>query len=111
MVATNARDVLSKENELLDKLVATASSFAQSAPSDSVEKTIFNAWVDVLSGHRTINANLISNPDDAAVEAVLQEEAALLQNSLNPISGGSGVAQHWRGHLDKDMKIANQLLL
>ena len=107
MVASNARDVLRKENEMLDKLVQTASDYAQDAPG--LEKEVFDAWVAALSGHRDINADLISK-SDGDFDAALKNEAALLQNSLNPISGPGQVAQYWKAQLDKDIKIANKLV-
>lgn len=107
MVATNARAVLTKENEMLDALVQTASAYAQNAAG--LEKDVFDAWVAALSGHRNINASLISM-SDGDFDQALQGEAGLLQNSLNPIASGSGpVAQYWKAQLDKDIKIANKL--
>lgn len=111
MVAPNARNVLTKENQLLDELVQTASTYANNAVGN-LETAVFNAWVEALSGHRNINAGLISMSDSDFDDA-LQEEAGLLQNSLNPIAGGTGgsnVAQYWREQLDKDIKISKKLL-
>lgn len=108
MVAPNARVVLSKENEMLDQLVQTASTFAQNA-SGELETAVFNAWVEALSGHRDINADLISASDSDFDDAVT-EERGLLQNSLLPIAGTSGIAKYWRAQLNKDIKIAEKLL-
>jgi hypothetical protein len=107
MVATGARAVLTKENEMLDELVQTASAYAQNATG--LGREVFDAWVAALSGHRDINASLIGM-SDADFDQALQGEAGLLQNSLNPIAGSGPVAQYWKAQLNEDIKIANKLV-
>jgi hypothetical protein len=108
MVASNAREALAKENEMLNQLVQTASTYAQNAVGE-LETAMFNAWVEALSGHRDINADLISK-SDSAFEAAVKEEAGLLENSLNPITGGSDVAKYWKAQFNKDIEISQKLL-
>ena len=66
MVASNARALLKKENEMLDDLVQRASAFAQEEPR-ATEADVFNAWVRELRGHRDANNDLIGL-DDAGFE-------------------------------------------
>ena len=60
MVAKNARDVLQKENELLDELVKSASAFAKNA--QDVDADIANAWVQLFyAGIARSNEELIDS--------------------------------------------------
>jgi len=107
MVASNARAVLKKENELLDDLAQRASVFAQNAVG--VEADVINAWVREFRGRRESNDELIGK-DDSAFDQELKEEIKLLESLRNTITGGSDVAQYWREDLGDDIALSKKLL-
>jgi hypothetical protein len=107
MVAKNAREVLKKENELLDDLAQRASVFAQKAVG--VEADVINAWTREFRGRRESNDELIGK-DDSAFDQELKEEIKLLESLRNSITGGSDVAQYWRGDLGEDIALSKKLL-
>ena len=77
MVARNAREILKKENEMLDDLVERATEFAkQTVDKEFVDD--LNSWVDDLVGYREINQNLINMTDDKAFDDALGEEITIL---------------------------------
>ncbi len=107
MVATNAREVLKKENELLDELVRTASAFAQKA--GGAEAHIFKAWVQELRGHREANDDLIGM-DDAGFDRELNKEIKVLEGLRNAITGKSDIDEYWRSNIGEDIDISKKLL-
>ena len=107
MVAKNARDVLQKENELLDELVKSASAFAKNARD--VDADIANAWVNYFRRHRAVNEELI-NSDNPDFDQELTEEVGLLESMRDSIASGGLIEKTWKdGHGD-DIAIAKKLL-
>ena len=107
MVASNARAILQKENEMLGDLVQTASAFAKKAAA--TEAGVFNAWVRELRGHQDINEKLRAM-DDTGFAEQLNSEIKILEGMRASITGNSDVAEYWRGHIDDDIAIARALL-
>jgi hypothetical protein len=107
MVASNAREVLKEENELLNKLADTASQFAKSKKGFSAENV--NYWVEELRGYREFNEKLIRK-DDAAFDKALEAEIALLEGVRDSIKGDSDAAQYWRAKLNGEIEPMKELL-
>ena len=61
MVASNARAVLQKENELLDELIKASSTFMQGLTG--VEADVLNEWVNYFKEWRKINKECIGMTD------------------------------------------------
>ena len=84
MVARNAREILKKENKMLDDLVQRATEFAkQTVDKEFVDD--LNSWVDDLVGYREINQNLINMTDDKAFDDALGEEITILKPCVGPL--------------------------
>ena len=107
MVASNARAILKKENEMLDGLVQAASAFAQKAAG--AEADIFNAWVQEFQGHRDANSDLISRTD-AEFDRELNEEIEVLERMRASITGKRDIDEYWRGNIGDDIAISKKLL-
>jgi uncharacterized protein with von Willebrand factor type A (vWA) domain len=107
MVASNARAMLKKENEMLDNLVQTASAFAQKA--SGTEADVFNAWVQELQGHRDANSDLIGMTD-AEFDRELNEEIKVLEGMRAAITGNRDVDAYWKGNIGDDIAISKKLL-
>ena len=107
MVASNARAMLKKENQMLGDLVQTVSTFAQQAVGN--EANLFEAWVRELSGHRKVNETL-SAKDDKGFAEQLNKEIKILEGMRASITGNSEIDEYWRGHIDDDIAIARALL-
>lgn len=107
MVAPKARDVLKKENELLDDLLQRASAFAQKAAG--VEADVFKAWVRELRGHREANDDLIGR-DDAGFDRELNKEIKLLSGLRDSIKGDSDIEKYWRDNIGDDIAVSKKLL-
>jgi hypothetical protein len=107
MVATYAREVLSKENELLDELIAKASFYAQS--NSGLMAEICSGWVTGLTRHREINSQLISDTD-GGFDADVGEEIDLLEHLVATIEGKGKVSSAWFDHLNDDLAFLKNLL-
>jgi hypothetical protein len=107
MVASNARAVLKKENELLDNLLQTASAFAQNA--SGTEADVFNAWVRELQGHRDANTGLIG-ATDAEFDQELGDEIKILERMRASITGNGDVDEYWKDNIGDDIAISKKLL-
>jgi hypothetical protein len=107
MVAPNAREVLKKENELLDDLSQRAEMFAKKATG--LEADIYNAWEQDFRRRRESNDELIST-SDSDFDQGLTEEIKILESLRNSITGNSVVAENWREDLDEDIALSNKLL-
>jgi hypothetical protein len=107
MVAPKARDVLKKENELLDELVQTASAFAQKA--GGAEADVLKAWVRELRGHREANDDLLGR-DDAGFDRELNKEIRVLEGMRAAITGNGDIEEYWRSNIGDDIEISKKLL-
>jgi hypothetical protein len=107
MVASNARAILKKENEMLDSLVQTASAFAQKA--SGTEADVFNAWVRELRGHRDANGDLIGMTD-AEFDRELNEEIKILERMRASVTGSRDIDEYWKGNIGDDIAISKKLL-
>lgn len=108
MVASNARAILNKESEMLNKLVQTASAFAKDAAAGT-EADVFNAWVQELQGHRDANGDLIGKAD-AEFDQELNEEIKLLERMRASITGNTAIDEYWKGNIGEDIAISKKLL-
>ena len=108
MVASNARAILKKESEMLNKLVQTASAFAKDAAAGT-EADVFNAWVQELQGHRDANNDLIGKAD-AEFDQELNEEIKLLERMRASITGNTAIDEYWKGNIGEDIAISKKLL-
>jgi hypothetical protein len=107
MVASNARAMLEKENEMLGDLVQTVSGFAQQAVGK--ETNLFEAWMRELRGHQKVNETL-SGKDDKGFTEQLNKEIKILEGMRASITGNSEIDEYWKGHIDDDIAIAKGLL-
>jgi hypothetical protein len=108
MVAKNAREVLSKENELLEELIAKAETYVQA--NDGLMAEVCNGWVAGLTRHRDINAKLICDTDSDFDDEVT-EEIDLLEHLVATIEKkGGGVTGSWLDHLNDDLTFLKELL-
>src|SRR5262245_3982575 len=107
MVASNARVMLEKENEMLGDLVQTVSSFAQQAVGS--EANLIKAWTQEFSGHKKLNQEL-SGKDDKGFAEQLTKEIKILEGMRASITGNSDIDEYWRGHVDDDIAVAKALL-
>lgn len=107
MVASNARGMLKRENDMLGDLAKTVSTFAQKAAGN--ETNLFEAWARELRGHREINEKLSAQDDKGFVEQ-LNKEIKILEGMRASITGNSEIDEYWRGHIDDDIAIAKALL-
>lgn len=107
MVAPNARDVLKKENELLDELTKRAAMFANKATG--LEADIYSAWQQSFRRYRESNDELIG-ANDSDFEQGLGEEIKILESLRNSITGHSGVTDNWREDLDDDIALWKKML-
>jgi len=99
MVAPNAREMLKKENDLLNELAKKASASADVGAS----------WAQLFSGWRALNEKVIGMTD-AAFEQAVREEIKLLEGMRNSISGDSAGAKYWKDALGVDIQNTKQLL-
>jgi hypothetical protein len=107
MVASNAREVLKKENELLKKLTESASAFTQSLTG--VQAAVLNDWAAYFKGWREINDGLIAMTDND-LDQELNEEMKRLKIFRNSLTGDSAAAKFHRKFLDVDIEDAKKLL-
>ena len=107
MVAKNAREVLKKENELLNELAQKASAFAKN--SAGAEADLLNAWERYFRRHREINDELIRK-SDSAFDQELNEEIKRLGRMRDANAGGSPVENNSRASRSEDIEIAKKLL-
>jgi hypothetical protein len=108
MVASNARAILQKESEMLNKLVQTASAFATEAAAGT-EADVFNAWVHELQGHRDANNDLIDKAD-AEFDRELSEEIKVLERMRASITGNTAIDEYWKDNVGEDIAISKKLL-
>ena len=108
MVASNARSVLRKENELLVELADSATNHANNT-SDDVERAIFKEWAAYFGRHRAINEQLI-NGNDQDFDNRLNAEISLLQSQGNSVGAGIPIAQFWKQNYSEDVEISKKLL-
>ena len=99
MVAKNARDVLKKENELLNDLAKRASASAE----------VGDSWAQFFTRWRETNEKLIGMPD-AAFDQAVKDEIKCLEGMRNSITGDSAGAKYWKGVVGVDIENAKQLL-
>jgi hypothetical protein len=107
MVASNARAMLERENEMLGDLEQTVSGFAQQAVGN--EANLFEAWTRELRGHQEINEEL-RGKDDKGFVAQLTQEIKILEGMRASITGNSDIDDYWRGHVEDDIAVAKGLL-
>jgi hypothetical protein len=107
MVAPNAREVLKKENELLDELANRAAMFASKATG--LEADIYKAWEQDFRRRRESNEELIG-ASDSDFDQSLTEEINILESLRNSITGNSVVAENWREDLDEDIALSKKVL-
>ena len=107
MVASNARAMLKKENEMLGDLVQTVSGFAQQAVGN--EAHLFEAWMQEFRGHQKANERL-SGQEDKGFAEQLNKEIKILEGMRASITGNSEIDEYWKGHVDDDIAIAKALL-
>ena len=107
MVASNARAILKKENEMLDNLLQTASAFAKKA--SGTEADVFNGWVQEFQGHRDANNDLIGMPD-AEFEQELNQVIKVLESKRASITGNRDIDEYWKGNIGDDIAISKKLL-
>jgi hypothetical protein len=107
MVAPNAREVLAKENELLEKLIETADDYANN--SGGLAREVFLGWSEGLARHRDINNKLITEAD-SDFDADVNEEIHLLETLLAAIKKKNVIVDSWVGHLGDDIEFLKRLL-
>jgi hypothetical protein len=107
MVAKNAREVLKKENELLNELAQKTSTMAKN--SSGAEADVLNAWERYFRRHREINDDLIKKTD-SAFDQELNDEIARLERMRDANSGTSAVQKNSRASRGEDIEIARKLL-
>ena len=107
MVASNARAMLKRENEMIGDLVQTVSTFAQQAVGN--EASLFEAWMHELRGHQKVNEKL-SGKDDQGFAEQLNKEIKILEGMRASITGNSEIDEYSTGHVDDDIAIAKALL-
>jgi hypothetical protein len=105
MVATNARDILAKENEFLEELIEVAENYSQQG---GVAAAVFDGWVKGLARHRDINLKLI-NADDPTFDREIKEESDLLNRMLTTMKGGGDVSTSWQKHFEDDIALLKML--
>ena len=106
MVAANARAVLQRENELLDKLMQTTATFMQSL--SGIEADVLNDWGDYFKGWRDINTGLITMTD-AELGQHLDQEVNKLKKFKSSIEGDSPSDKFHKKFLDDDINDAGRL--
>ena len=99
MVAPNAREMLKKENDLLNELAKKASASAD----------VGDGWAQFFNGWRAVNEKVIGMTD-AAFDQALKEEITRLEGMRNSISGDSAGAKYWKDSLGVDIEDTKQLL-
>lgn len=99
MVASNAREMLKKENDLLNELAKKASASAD----------VGAGWAKFFNGWRAVNEKVIGMTD-AAFDQALKEEVNRLEGMRNSISGDSVGAKYWKDSLGVDIEDTKQLL-
>ena len=100
MVASNARELLKEENQLLDKLAQVA----------STSGSIGDGWVAFFRGWRESNEKLIGMADDSAFAQELNEEIKRLESMRSSITGDSAGAKYWKDVLGADIENGKKLL-
>lgn len=98
MVAANAREVLSAENELLNELAQRAAASSEGS-----------GWADFIRGWRENNEKLIAMDDSAFVKE-LNEEIKRLESMRSAITGDSPGAKYWKDSLSSDIANSKELL-
>ena len=109
MVARIAREILKKENEMLDDLIQRATEFAKKTVGKEFVDDL-NSWVDDLVGYREINQNLIDLTDDKALDDALGEEITVLETMRDSITSHSKAAEYWRNKLLGDIDTSRVLI-
>ena len=99
MVSKSARDVLIKENELLNDLAKRASTSAM----------VGDSWAQFFTGWREINEKLIAMSDPAFDQA-LKDEIGCLEGMRNSITGHNAGAKYWKRFLAVDIENTKELL-
>ena len=99
MVASNARESLKKENDLLTELAKKAS-----ASGD-----VGYGWEQFFNGWRAVNEKVIGMTD-AAFDQALKEEVNRLEGMRKSISGDSAGAKYWKNSLGVDIEDTKRLL-
>jgi hypothetical protein len=108
MVAKNARDVLSKENELLDALIKKASDFATAV--GGIDAEIANSWADYFKRHRDVNEQLIKEKDPQVFDKKLKEEIGQLKSMRDAHAGSDLHGKASKAAHGDDIRIAEKLL-
>ena len=99
MVAKNARDVLQRENKLLDDLAKRASATPE----------VGNSWAQFFTRWRDTNEKLIGMADTAFDQA-LKDEIKCLEGMRNSITGDSAAATYWKSTVGVDIENTKELL-
>lgn len=107
MDASSAREVLKKENELLDTLAQTASKFAQNLPG--VQADVLNDWAAYFRGWHNVNDGLLSMADLSLTQE-LKAEVKRLEGMRDSVEGDSASAKYWKQVLDEDIEDTKRLL-
>jgi hypothetical protein len=108
MVASNARAMLERENEMLEEFGQTVSSFAGQAVGTEVN--LFDAWKQEFVGHQKFNSNLMAKKNDEEFISALNKEIKILEGMRDSITGDSDIDKYWKDHVNDDIKIAKALL-
>jgi hypothetical protein len=107
MVASNAKAVLRKENELLDELIKTTSTFMKG--STGVEAHALNEWVNYFKEWRKINKECIDMTNDQ-LAGHLNAESNRLKGFVSSITSATTGAVFHKKSFNADSKIAKELL-
>jgi CRISPR/Cas system Type II protein with McrA/HNH and RuvC-like nuclease domain len=107
MVASNAREVLRKENELLDELIRTSSEFTRNLTG--AEADILNGWVAYFKGWRDINEECIGMTDNK-LKAHLDAETKRGKKYVAGSTGTTTAAKFHKKNFDADLNAVKKLL-
>lgn len=107
MIASNAREVLKKENELINKLAEVASNFTQGLKDD--QGVILKSWVVYFQGLHQVNMDLIAL-SDGKLDQELNKEVKRLQELRRKITGKSITDEFYKKNLAVDIADTERLL-
>jgi hypothetical protein len=103
------REALRQENELLELLSKTTSSYLNSlSKNETAAAFIGNDWSGSFKKLQKLNNELIAE-DDAAFEKAFSGEIELLEKFLAVVDG-EGFAGSWTELFQKDLEIAKMML-
>jgi hypothetical protein len=112
MVASNVKEVLTSEMNLLEKLIPVVAGFAPkptgNEETDKLSKDNLHSWERDLSGFRDVNGKL-ANMGDAEFRKAMDEEIGFLENMKKSITGSGAAAQYWKDKIDRDIALSKRL--